>query len=517
MVNFVLVQFLSILFIVSASAKVDRIHAQGYLGEKRLDSYSERYYPLVNHDMYQGKMSFQDEEYFQNYFSPYLFQSEKDLSFFIRSELNGGLSCPNELLSQHFEEIQYSYRLITLSYLIEAQWQMKMFSDHFRMKSTCSFDLGKWAQTCRPKSEPMKKFIERLSQYSPRYEEYLPPSYKKEDWWKEFITLKGQTYSHYKFRSDCKGKCSESDLAGKFQSICSENQRTMDLICSEIDELYGLTGNRDAYQLLAVSNIINTYNKQGEALGCLRRFSEVMGHKEVRYKALAQLFPALKTQLRQKYEERFLQGRVFFFGASKEFENKGLSNIYVKEQKLKIESAAKELEIEEPPVLKPVAVVVPEKKPAPLPEVVAPKRKEIIEVKQPNKSAFLQAAEIRISSNLEQVEVDMLKLKYDYVFTLNMLNALSEKLKTFMTREALTEMMAYDRLGSKEGPVPLLFIKFMIDMEEHHGLWNLISVLGEKFYVSNEIDASFKPVPELVALRNNETTGRQWQLFIVRP
>ena len=56
----------------------------------------------------------------------------------------------------------------------------------------------------------------------------------------------------------------------------------------------------------------------------------------------------------------------------------------------------------------------------------------------------------------------------------------------------------------------------MIDLQQHNGLWNIISVLGERFYVSNEIDASFKPKPEYVQLMNNEQTGRQWQLYIIR-
>lgn len=86
-----------------------------------------------------------------------------------------------------------------------------------------------------------------------------------------------------------------------------------------------------------------------------------------------------------------------------------------------------------------------------------------------------------------------------------------------MTRDALSEMMTYDKLGTKEGPVPLLFLKFMIDMQEHHGLWNMIAVLGDKFYVSNEIDAPFKPEPELVQLMNDESTGRQWQLYVLKP
>jgi hypothetical protein len=86
-----------------------------------------------------------------------------------------------------------------------------------------------------------------------------------------------------------------------------------------------------------------------------------------------------------------------------------------------------------------------------------------------------------------------------------------------MTREALKEMMTYDKLGLKDGPVPLLFIKFMIDMQEHQGLWNLISVLGDKFYVSNEIDSTFAVVPELIHLVNNDSTGNQWTLFVIKP
>ena len=86
-----------------------------------------------------------------------------------------------------------------------------------------------------------------------------------------------------------------------------------------------------------------------------------------------------------------------------------------------------------------------------------------------------------------------------------------------MTRDALVEMTNFDKLGSKEAPVPLLFIKFMIDMEEHHGLWNISSIVGEKFFVSNDIDQTFKTVPEFVQLSNNLSTGNQWQLYILRP
>ena len=249
-------------------------------------------------------------------------------------------------------------------------------------------------------------------------------------------------------------------------------------------------------------------------MGCLRRFSEVLSHREVTYPGLKNLFPPLNSMLRTTHKERFLQGRVFFFGAGKEFEEKGLTDLYVEDQPLVVvtpETAKVVVKNKEEPVK--VAV-----KPEPVKKVEAPKiAPSIVEIRVPQKSAFLQAAELRAQGNLPRAEVDMVKLKYDYVFTLNMMNNLSKRLKTFMKREALVEMMTYDKLGTTEGPVPLLFLKFMIDMEEHQGLWNLISVVGERFYVSNEIDSDFKPKAELVQLVNNDTTGRRWQIFIVKP
>lgn len=518
MTRFFIICFFQLLSLgLGARTNVDRIHIEGYLGEKKLDSYSERYQPLIFQDMYQGKISFEDEIFFQNFFQPYLFQKEADYSFFLRSELSGGMICSNELLSEHFDDIRFSYRLITLSYLLEGQWHLKLMSDHLGLKNGCQFDLNNWLKSCRPKSSEMKKFVSRLEQYRPRYDETLPNDYKKSHWWKEFSTSNYKWYSQYRLQNHCQGKCTEESLPQNFKNVCENDQKIMNLICSEIDDIYGLSTNRDAYYLLGLSNIINTYNKRGEAMGCLRRFSEVMAHKEVRYDVLNQLFPSLQTFLRQRYQERFLQGRVFFFGSGKEFEEKGLSNLYVKEQPIQIAKAPEEPKpIVKAPVVKPeIKKTVekgPEKKVA-----EAPKKAPIKEIVGPVKSAFLQAAELRDADNLERVEVDMLKLKYDYVFSLNMINTLSERLKTFMTREALAEMMAYDKLGTREGPVPLMFLKYMIDMQEHHGLWNIISVLGDKFYVSNEIDASFNPKAEFVQLMNNETTGRQWQIFILRP
>jgi hypothetical protein len=217
--------------------------------------------------------------------------------------------------------------------------------------------------------------------------------------------------------------------------------------------------------------------------------------------------------LKANHKERFLQGRVFFLGAGKEFEEKGLTDLYVEEQPLvmtnvaALRTAVVKKDGPQKVVDAPKVVVAPR----------TPEKPSIVEIRIPQKSAFLQAAELRRQGSLSRVEVDMMKLKYDFIFSLNMMNNLSKRLKTFMKREALLEMMTYDKLGTSEGPVPLLFLKFMIDMEEHQGLWNIISVVGNRFYVSNEIDSEFKPKPEFIELVNNDTTGRRWQIVVIKP
>ena len=366
----------------------------------------------------------------------------------------------------------------------------------------------------------MKSFLDRMKKFNPRYEETFPKNYSIKDWWKEFSKGDFKWYSQYRIKDECKTGCLESEVPKKILHVCQQNTELMNQLCSEEDSLYGLSANREAYSLLGQSNIINTFNKHGEAMGCLRRFSELMSHKEVRYPELNKLFPSIQAFLTQTHQERFLQGRVFFFGSAKEFEEKGLKDFYVVQQPFKLKELPPELS--EPVVATDMGAKI-ESKAKTLPIAAAktpteaPKKVLPAEMKLPIKSAFLQAAEIRAAQNLDRVEVDMLKLKYDYVFTLNQMNTLSERLKTFMTREALDEMKSYDKLGTREGPVPILFIKFLIDMQEHQGLWNILMVLGDKFYVSNEIDAKLKTAPELIQLVNNESTGKQWQIFILKP
>lgn len=497
-----------------AWSKSDPFHTEGYLGEKDLSGYAERWDPILTQDIYSGGVLFSDEIFLREYFQQYIFGEEGEYTHFVKEELQAGALCSNETLSSHLDEIRYAYRLITLSYLLEGQWHMNAMAEKLRLKDTCGFNLVDWAKTCRPKSSEMKKFVERLIRFHPAYTDRIPPLVDRKLWSDHFRKGEFEWYSEYRVKDVCGGACSSESLEDNFRKVCAENKTAMDLICSEDDEIMGLSWQRDAYFLLGQSNIINTFNKNGEAMGCLRRFSEVMSHREVTYAGLKNLFPPLHSMLRAKHKERFLQGRVFFFGAGKEFEEKGLTDLYVEEQPLVVSSKEDKPEEKKPVEAKPVVV---NKEPVVVAKTEPVKKPSIVEIRTPQKSAFLQAAEVRAQGNLSRVEVDMEKLRYDYIFSLNMMNNLNKRLRTFMKRDALVEMMTYDKLGTSEGPVPLLFLKFMIDLDEHQGLWNLVNVVGDRFYVSNEIDAEFKPKPELIQLQNNDATGRHWQIYIIKP
>jgi len=69
-------------------------------------------------------------------------------------------------------------------------------------------------------------------------------------------------------------------------------------------------------------------------------------------------------------------------------------------------------------------------------------------------------------------------------------------------------------LGAKEAPVGLVFLKFLIDTDNHQGLYNVVNVLGEKFYVNNDFESKTEPV--LVELKNDKSTDNRWTFTLLK-
>jgi hypothetical protein len=65
------------------------------------------------------------------------------------------------------------------------------------------------------------------------------------------------------------------------------------------------------------------------------------------------------------------------------------------------------------------------------------------------------------------------------------------------------------------GPVPLVFIKYLIDTNNHKGLYNLLNVVGDRFYVKNDIDRSLSLSVNYIQLRNDLSTGQKWVIDII--
>ena len=75
-------------------------------------------------------------------------------------------------------------------------------------------------------------------------------------------------------------------------------------------------------------------------------------------------------------------------------------------------------------------------------------------------------------------------------------------------------MKKYDGLGEKKTPLRLLFLKYLIDNNYHQGLYNIISVLGESFYIKNDIDEETDPY--FIKIQNYFSTNNQWQIYVMK-
>jgi hypothetical protein len=289
-------------------------------------------------------------------------------------------------------------------------------------------------------------------------------------------------------------------------------------ICSETDRVFGLGYISESYSLIVNSDILEVADESGYARGCLRRFKQVSASKEEVYSNLELIFPITYSNM-VKNKRRYLQGELFPAGSMKKFIDMGLVDLFTP---------------------KPVApTIVTKKKSIVIAKVravedkiefvdrfIKTKKKTISRQKKVAKaeiekkekvSAFQEAVLSQEQSGYNSVEVNMLKFKYDFLFSLNLKKLLEDNLKIYVTREGLLEMKKRDELGSPKGPMPLLFLKYLIESSKHQALYNMISVLGNEFYVTNDVDEAKTKAYNYIKLLNDETTDNKWQLMVIKP
>ena len=507
------------------SESLDQYYQQMFTGQHLAGNYDGPLNPLTRFNNEMGQLVFLDEDFKNNYFHAEIQSDFFELRDFWFNKLNDKSACPDSELGQNLDYIRYLYRLITISYLFESlRINHRINTQLGGDKNLCSLSYDEIFGKCNPQTSDMKKFKERvqgkfaneisLINYSPLFKSEI------NGWLTLFkrssIDAVDPTFS--RLYSWCKmtGKnCRDLTLPKIKEAVagfCERDRELMQKICDEKDELYGLSYIEKSADIVKISSAFNLVNSSGSGEQCLRRFTKVFKAKESRSHELAQIYPAIYHYLVNE-KSRFLQGELFLPGALKEFDKKGLNDF---------------LAALKPP--KPVvAVVVPPPKPIDPPQkiVIEKPKPQVLEVKNVQEEVIsLPIPEVKISEferavlelkekNLARVSLDMDLFQSDMEFTTKQISELAPTVRKFQARKALKEMKQFDRLGSKEGALGLVFIKFLIDTENHQGLYNVLAELGNNFYVMNNLENKKDPI--LVELRNDVSTHNKWQLSIIKP
>lgn len=429
-------------------------------------------------------------------------------------------TCPDTTLNENMDYIRYLYRLVTMSYLFEGVKLNSKMASQLGGKNICSVSFKEVFQGCTPESTDMKKFYERVyGKFVNEIEKNHTPQLSKKDMasfideFQESTSLTtNPTFARLHDwcianKKNCRTLKVE-EIKAALGGFCSDDKKMMKVLCSEKDNFYGLSAISTPTELIKSSNAFNLINQTGMGEECLRRYGKLFQSKETVYTSLTKHYPLMYSYL-LKNNATYLQGELFLPGALKEFDMKGLSDF---------------LTALKPPKVEPVVIVKPKPRPKPVPVVVAApkvetKAPEIVPVvvpepEKPKVSEFEHGLIEMKEKNLSSYSLDMDSFRDDFEFTSEMIAELSGPIKKFQTRSALNDMKSYDLLGSVEAPVGLVFLKFLIDTENHQGLYNIVQVLGEKFYVSNDIEK--KTTAHYIELKNDASTKNRWTIIMLK-
>ena len=511
--------------------------ASPLINDKYLGQWPERPYygpftPQEQIDFRDGKIKNLDEQESEHYlyslFNLRLLTLEK---YLLSEYLRGSICYPTEL-AQSFQYLRYLFRLINLSYLYESlnRYRVAVLSLDSKSKF-CEIPWEKEITTCTPQYEEMKKFIFRAVSHvkkNPPLRNSKKDVFAHSDDWPEKIKLIQDGKRSLELEQDpavirvfnelvSQGKSTQkvsgSEILSILENSCTEDLARFKNICDEQDELYGASFFRPFLGLLEQSNAFFAINRQGKGLGCLKRFQMDFSHKEVGLNELTPIFRAVFSQLSHKQFGRYQEGDLFLPGSLKMFDDLGLQNfLFSNEAPTPIPTAI--------PTIIP-AVTKKNKIPMATPTVKAirsivpvPVVREIV------LSAFESAlSKLKSSVNVMEADLDMIKLKQEFVFGPRKKEIVRNLLKDFQTREGLQDMKNLDKLGSENEPMRLLFLKFLIEDNQHQGLYNIQNIIGKKFFLVNDLENKKEVIPAklLGPDENNNAWGIRLLKSLVTP
>lgn len=475
--------------------------------------------PEFQHHKSSGSVRFSDDTYLENFISKEVEPQAISLTNFWFDDFINEANCPNELLSENVDYIQYLFRLQTLSYLVEAIKEYRTKILEFGGKSQdCSVGYKDLFKGCSAQTNEMKKFVERVQfRYDKTlnlesYQRYNQSQFTK---WVIGLDRGGETsdisqirIKQYCDKKDC-GILTSSSAREILKNVCIEDKKLLKDICSEKDSLMGASYVNELSYLISNSAAFVNINKFANGSYCLERFVKTTKIKERYYPQLSAIFPKV-YQLISERKEIYPQGKFFIPGALKEFDDKGLTSfLFVPEPKPEPQPEAIPEPTPEPkkvikvtkvePGPKPIPKVIPKPVPQPAPKPVV-------------LSAFEKALKKIIVKGEDYSDIDMKDFADDFKFSDSLREALAGPLRDYQTRSGLSDMKIHDNLGSKDEPISLIFLKYMIDFNNHQGLYNVQSVIGKEFYIVNDIDEKDTAVWASI---NFDDAQNDWQLTLI--
>lgn len=506
---------------VADDKKADNYYDGVFLGEKRTPNYYGPLDPRSHFSDTTGNLISLDDNFKNTYIDQQIQNEAFELHKFWFNDLVEKSTCPNSTLAENMDYIRYLYRLVSMSYLFEGLKLNNKLAGQLNIKNICPINYKSVFESCKPKSNDMKKFHERVyGKFKNEIENIKVQNFSKKEtqgWLDEFQKTTSLTTDPVfsRLHEWCianKKNCrtiSINEIKEALNNFCVSDTQIVQNICDEQDSYYGLNGIETATSLIKSSNAFNLINQSGMGEDCLRRYGKLFHSKESTNGVLTKQYPLLHSHI-LKNNSRYPQGELFLPGALKEFDMKGLSDF---------------LTALKPPKVEPVIVVVkpkPKPKPKPVAVVVTPKPVETKveapvvapEPVKPYVSEFERAANELHAKNISSVTLDMDTFRDDFEFTSEMIAELSGPIKKFQTRAALNDMKSYDKLGTSIAPVGLVFLRFLIDTENHQGLYNIVTVIGEKFYVVNDIEKQTEA--HYMQLKNDATTKNRWTIILLK-
>lgn len=514
--------------------KVNKAVTDYYLhyfhGEKSFETYSGPLSPEFILNPFENQINFLDDLFEKSYLDRQIQSQIFEIFDFWEGPFFQAFQCPNWALSQNIDYMRYLFRLVTISILYE---EFKLLNrDMYRLglnQGLCPIDFEGLFSSCAPETTDMKTFLERAKVQMDRPHNWSQynrmTNAQVDDWIGRFseLDLDQENLSISEERlliwcdstqADCQKDLNKKKLQSYFAEVCKSDRSLVEKICSERDQFYGHSWQPLIKDIIKNSHSMNLLNRRGYGEACLERY---VSDFDMRFNYLptidylAPVFESIYNYLNAR-GSRHAQGALFIPGALREFDDRGLDLALFRPRQVEEPDYGPEPEPEPEPEPKP--------KPEPLPDIipiiVQPRPEPepvVVEEPTPQESYFLRAVTRFSKEGMSEYSLDMNKFKDDFNFSESMVEAISGPIQAYQTRDALLDMRTYDSLGRRAEPVRLIFLKYLIDYDQHQGLFNIVDILGERFWVLNDIDDVSEPV--FIELENSQKTNFQWQIRLV--